>query len=163
MREKIKNSAVKCALTLFIAACLTACGGEKSVVAQEGETVSTALFDFSISDVQIINSYTNVEVPDGSKLVSMQLAVENTSDETYTMFAEDFQLQWGDGDEDFGVCLPAVDDEMIPYSYELEPGQSHTGTMLVTVPADCTQLTVAYQEIRSSGKKGTAYFVEAAL
>lgn len=163
MRKKIKNSVLKCLLLLLSVVCLTACGGEKSVMAKAGETVSTVLFDFSISDVKTINSYSGVEVPDGSKLVSMQLTVKNTSDETYTMFAEDFQLQWGDGDEDFGTCLSAVDDDMMPYSYELEPGQSHTGTMLVTVPADCTQLTVAYQEIRASGDKGTAYFVEAGL
>lgn len=163
MQGKIKNGILRCLLPLFFIVCLTACGGEKSVTVQAGEKVSTALFDFTVSDVKTIDNYTGVDIPDGSKLVSMQLTVENTSEETYTMFAEDFQLQWGDGDEDFGTCLSAVDDNMVPYSYELEPGQSHTGTMLVTVPDDCTKLTVAYQEIRASGNKGTAYFVEAAL
>ena len=103
MQEKIKNSVLKCLFLLLAAACLTACGGEKSVMAKAGETVSTALFDFSISDVETINSYSGVEVPDGSKLVRMQLTVKNTSDETYTMFAEDFQLQWGDGDESYAL------------------------------------------------------------
>lgn len=163
MPEKIKKNVLRCVLPLFFIVLLTGCGGEPSVTAQAGETVYTTLFNFTVSDVQTIDSYTGVEIPEGSKLVSMQLTVENTSDESYTMFAEDFQLQWGDGDGDFGTCLEAVDDDMIPYSYELEPGQSHTGIMLVTVPADCTQLTVAYQEVKASGKAGTAYFVEAAL
>lgn len=163
MPEKIKKNVLRCVLPLFFIVLLAGCGGEPSVTAQAGETVYTTLFNFTVSDVQTIDSYTGVDIPEGSKLVSMQLTVENTSDESYTMFAEDFQLQWGDGDDDFGTCLEAVDDDMVPYSYELEPGQSHTGTMLVTVPEECTQLTVAYQEVKASGKAGTAYFVEAAL
>lgn len=69
----------------------------------------------------------------------------------------------GDGDEDYGTCLTAVDTDMVPYSYTLEPGNSHSGIMLVEVPEDSMTLTVAYQEMLASGTKGNAYFVEAAL
>ena len=100
---------------------------------------------------------------DGEKLVQIDLTVTNTSDRQLTMFAEDFQLQWGDGDEDYGTCLTAVDTDMVPYSYTLEPGNSHSGIMLVEVPEDSMTLTVAYQEMLASGKKGDAYFVEAEL
>ena len=147
---------------LFFALSLAGCSA-KSVTAQAGETVSTVLFDFTVSDPQTLESYPNIEIPDGQKLVSMTLKVDNTSDQTYTMFAEDFQIQWGEGDEDFGTCLDAVDTNMMPYSYQLEPGQSHSGNMLVLVPADCTQLTVAYQEVKGNGDKATAYFVEVPL
>ena len=147
---------------LFFTLLLAGCAA-KSVQAQVGETVSTTLFDFTVSDPQTLDSYPNIEIPDGEKLVSMNLTVNNTSDQTYTMFAEDFQIQWGDGDDDFGTCLDAVDTSMMPYSYQLEPGKSHTGNMLVLVPADCTQLTVAYQEVKGNGDKATAYFVEVPL
>lgn len=149
-------------MALFFALLLAGCGS-KSVQAQVGETVSTTLFDFTVSDPQTLDSYPNIEIPDGEKLVSMNLTVNNTSDQTYTMFAEDFQIQWGDGDDDFGTCLDAVDTKMMPYSYQLEPGKNHTGNMLVLVPEDCTQLTVAYQEIKGNGDKATAYFVEVPL
>lgn len=163
MPEKIKKTVLRCMLPLFFIVLLTGCGGEPSVTAQAGETVYTTLFNFTVSDVQTIDSYTGVDIPEGSKLVSMQLTVENTSDQTCTMFADDFQIQWGDGDDDFGTCLTAVDTSMIPYSYTLEPGQSHQGLMLITVPTDCSQITVAYQEVKGNGDKATAYFVEASL
>lgn len=147
---------------LFFALLLAGCAA-KSVQAQAGETVSTVLFDFTVSDPQVLDSYPNVEIPDGQKLVSMGLSVTNTSDQTYTMFAEDFQIQWGEGDDDFGTCMSAVDNSMVPYSYELAPGENYVGVMLVLVPADCTQLTVAYQEMKASGDKATAYFVEVPL
>lgn len=147
---------------LFFTLLLAGCAA-KSVQAQVGETVSTVLFDFTVSDPQTLESYSSIAIPDGEKLVSMNLTVNNTSEQSYTMFAQDFQIQWGDGDEDFGTCLAAIDDDMVPYSYALGPGKSYTGTMLVFVPEDCTQLTVAYQEMKANGDKATAYFVEVPL
>lgn len=147
---------------LFFTLLLAGCAA-KSVQAQVGETVSTVLFDFTVSDPETLDSYTGIDIPDGQKLVSMNLTVSNTSDQTYTMFAEDFQIQWGEGDSDFGTCLDAVDTSMMPYSYQLEPGQEYTGSMFVFVPNDCTQLTVAYQEMKANGDKATAYFVEVPL
>lgn len=147
---------------LFFTLLLAGCAA-KSVQAQAGETVSTVLFDFTVSDPQTLDSYTGIDIPDGQKLVQMFLKVSNTSDQTYTMFAEDFQIQWGEGENDFGTCLEAVDDYMMPYSYQLDPGKTYSGMMLVLVPEDCTQLTVAYQEMKASGDKATAYFVEVPL
>lgn len=147
---------------LFFTLLLAGCAA-KSVQAQVGETVSTVLFDFTVSDPQTLDSYTGIDIPDGQKLVQMFLKVSNTSDQTYTMFAEDFQIQWGEGENDFGTCLEAVDDYMMPYSYQLDPGKTYSGMMLVLVPEDCTQLTVAYQEMKASGDKATAYFVEVPL
>lgn len=147
---------------LFFTLLLAGCAA-KSVQAQAGETVSTVLFDFTISDPETLDSYTGIDIPDGQKLVQMFLKVSNTSDQTYTMFAEDFQIQWGEGENDFGTCLEAVDDYMMPYSYQLDPGKTYSGMMLVLVPEDCTQLTVAYQEVKASGDKATAYFVEVPL
>lgn len=161
----VKSRKLRCfsaLMALFFALLLTGCGS-KSVQAQAGETVSTVLFDFTVSDPETLDSYPNIEIPEGEKLVSMNLTVNNTSDQTYTMFAEDFQIQWGDGNEDFGTCLSAVDTNMMPYSYQLEPGQDYTGTMLILLPTDCTQLTVAYQEVKANGDKATAYFVEVPL
>ncbi len=148
--------------TLFFTLLLAGCAA-KSVQAQVGETVSTVLFDFTVSDPETLDSYTGIDIPDGQKLVQMFLKVSNTSDQTYTMFAEDFQIQWGEGENDFGTCLEAVDDYMMPYSYQLDPGKTYSGMMLVLVPEDCTQLTVAYQEMKASGDKATAYFVEVPL
>ena len=147
---------------LFFTLLLAGCAA-KSVQAQVGETVSTVLFDFTVSDPETLDSYTGIDIPDGQKLVQMFLKASNTSDQTYTMFAEDFQIQWGEGENDFGTCLEAVDDYMMPNSYQLDPGKTYSGMMLVLVPEDCTQLTVAYQEMKASGDKATAYFVEVPL
>lgn len=150
------------ALAVLFGVLLAGCSRTKNVQAQAGEAVSTALFDFTVADPRTLDAYAGVEIPDGQKLVAMQLTVTNTSDQTYTMFSEDFQIQWG-GAEDFGPCLAAVDDTMLPYGYELAPGASRSGAMLALVPADCTALTVAYQEQNAAGRRVAAYFVEVPL
>lgn len=147
---------------LFFALLLTGCGA-KNIQAQAGEPVHTALFDFTLSDPETLDAYTGVQVPEGNKLIRLWLEVKNTSDQTYTMFAEDFQIQWGAEDDAFGTCLEAVDSTMIPYSYELAPGKSYRGAMLVAVPQDCAALTVAYEELGTNGKRVAAYFVEVPL
>lgn len=162
MLKRRKLRWISALMALFFTLLLAGCGS-KSVQAEAGETVSTVLFDFTVSDPQTLDSYPNIEIPDGQKLVSMDLAVKNTSDRINTMFAEDFQIQWGEGADDFGTCLEAVDTNMVPYAYQLEPNEEYTGTMLVLVPEDCTQLTVAYQEMKANGDKATAYFVEVPL
>lgn len=138
-------------------------GGAKDVHATADETVHTALFDFEISNVAAVDSYLSLLPTEGNQLVEMELTVTNTGEDSLTMFAEDFQIQWGDGDDDYGVCLAAVDDSMVPYTYTLEPGATYTGTMIAQVPAGTTAITIAYQETLASGREGTAYFVEASL
>ena len=127
------------AAVLGMALLLTACGKTNAHNNTAGETVSTAL------------------------LVRMRLNIKNTSSQTYTMFLQDFQIQWGEGDSDYGTCLNAVDDTMMPYAYELTPGQERSDWLMAEIPDGSTSCTIAYQEYKTDGSKGDAYFVEAAL
>lgn len=153
----------KLILLLLVLALLVSGCGAKSVQVSDGNTVSTALFDYSVTETDVLDSYSGIDIPEGQKLVRLWLLVKNTSQQSYSMFAEDFQIQWGEGDEDFSTCLKAVDDTMMPDSYTLDPGKSHQGAMLVLVPQDCTSVTIAYQELHADGSRGTAYFLEVLL
>lgn len=141
---------------------LVGCGAAEPP-AQVGEMVSTALFRFSFHDPEVLGEYPGVEIPQGKQLLQVWLTIENTSDQTYTMFAEDFQIQWGPRDDDFGTCLLDMGTDTLPDDYSLKPGYSRQGTMLFLIPNECTTVTLAYQETRASGKPGNAYFVEIPL
>lgn len=56
-----------------------------------------------------------------------------------------------------------VDDTMMPYAYELTPGQERSDWLMAEIPEGSTSCTIAYQEYKTDGSKGDAYFVEAAL
>lgn len=62
---------------------------------------------------EVIDSYNGIDIPEGDKLVQFHISVTNTSDSGFLIFKDDFQLQWGDGDSDFGVGFDAVDDDML--------------------------------------------------
>lgn len=53
------------AAVLGMALLLTACGKTNAHNNTAGETVSTALFDFSITDVSLVESYPGIDIPDG--------------------------------------------------------------------------------------------------
>ncbi len=148
---------------LGMALLLTACGKTNAHNHTAGETVSTALFDFSITDVSLVESYPGIDIPDGEWLVRMCLNIRNTSSQTYTMFLQDFQIQWGDGENDYGICLNAVDDTMMPYAYGLTPGQERSDWLMARIPEGSASCTVVYQEYKTDGSRGDAYFVEAVL
>ena len=107
-------------LILAAALMLAGGGGAKSTRAKADETVHTARFDFTCGQAEVIDSYNGIDIPDGDKLVQFQLTVENTSDDGYLVFKDDFQLQWGDGEAEIGVGI-ATDDakhKKIPESCE---------------------------------------------
>ena len=139
---------VLCVLTLVAALLLAGCGrSDASIRAKAGETVQTALFDFTCDTPRVVDGYNNITTPDGQKLVIFMMTVTNTSNETY----------------DFGVALDAVDDVMMPDATTLQPGESLSGWMLVNLPQDTNDFVVAYQEMLADGSNGNAYFVDLSL
>lgn len=145
---------------LFLVLLLAGCAAG-SVRAKAGEKVSTQLFDFTVSDPRTLTEYPGVSIPEGQRLVSMMITVTNTCQETLPLFAQDFQFQWGE--DSFGSCLDAVDGGMLPYTWDLEPGDTREGTVLVLLPEKYDRLTVAYQELRADGSQAGTYFVEVPL
>lgn len=125
------NKTLLCVLILATALLLAGCGGAKSTRAKADATVHTALFDFTCGQPETIEKFGNIAIPEGDKLVQFHISVTNTSDETYDIFKDDFQLQWGDGDNDFGVAIYPVTPEMFPNDTKLEPGATVEGNMPV--------------------------------
>ena len=97
------NKTLLCVLILAATLLLAGCGGAKSTRAKADETVHTALFDFTCGQASTLDEFGSLEIPEGNKLVQFHMTVTNTSDETYEIFKDDFQMQWGDGDDDFGL------------------------------------------------------------
>ena len=144
-------------LVLVLAGCAA------TVRAKAGQTVSTALFDFTVSEAQPLTEYPGVTVPEDRKLISLAMTVTNTGTGTLPVFAGDSQFQWGEGKSDFGSCLDALDDQMMPYARDLAPGESGGGLMLVLVPRDCERMQVVYQEQHADGTPAGTCFVEVPL
>ena len=128
-----------------------------------GDVMRTYFFDYTVNSAYTCNDYEGYTPSEGNKLLVAEVTVKNTDRSTVTMYDTDFQIQWGEGDSDYGTCLNAVDDTMMPYAYELTPGQERSDWLMAEIPDGSTSCTIAYQEYKTDGSKGDAYFVEAAL
>ena len=128
-----------------------------------GDVMRTYFFDYTVNSAYTCKEFEGYTPAEGNKLLVAELTVKNTDRSTVTMYDTDFQIQWGEGDNDYGTCLNAVDDTMMPYAYELTPGQERSDWLMAEIPDGSTSCTIAYQEYKTDGSKGDAYFVEAAL
>ena len=69
----------------------------------------------------------------GNKLLVAELTVKNTDRSTVTMYDTDFQIQWGDDDDDDAFDAPityysdAVSDDQLPEEYDLSVNEERTG------------------------------------
>ena len=102
---------------------------------------------------------------EGNKLLVAELTVKNTDRSTVTMYDTDFQIQWGDDDDDDAFDAPityysdAVSDDQLPEEYDLGVNEEKTGLLVFEVPEDSKDYSISYLEQFSNDTKGDVFFV----
>ena len=81
---------------------MTACGGgEVSSEGRIGDTMETYFFDFTINSASLTGEYAGRTPEPGNALLVAEVTVKNTYRESIEMYDTDFQLGWGDAEEDY--------------------------------------------------------------
>lgn len=125
-----------------------------------GDTMQTYFFDFSVNSVQYVDSYAGVTPDAGYRFVDAVISIQNTSEDSLPMWNQDFQVQWGDGDDDYGYGTIINDSSVMPEEYEIEAGGTATYHVIYQVPTDSTgEYSISYQEYFSDDTTGDLYFV----
>ena len=149
LKTFLKKSSVVLAalmLTLAFVACSnnsTQGGGTDGDI---GRTFSTMFFDYTVASAESPAEYDGYTPADGNKLVVLSVTVKNDFGSTLPMYDTDFQLQWGDADDDFAWAVDAFNDKMMPLEWELEDKKTITYDMLFEAPADVTEFSLCYLE-----------------
>lgn len=134
------------------------------------ETIPTYWFDFSLDQVDEVDSYDGYHPRDDSRLVVCRLSLENTFDETVDMAKTDFFLLWSDeveadaaqtGLEDMvgTYALPQFSQGQLPDSYQLAEGERLRGDLVFEVPREVTQVALVYEEYYVDEESATGYSV----
>ena len=142
------------AAVLALALCLTACGpnmrASESVPADTegdlGTTLSTMFFDYTVLSAESPSAYDGYTALEGKKLLVCSVNVKNDFGEALPMYASDFWLQWGEGDEDYAWPVDPFTDRMTPLEYELADRAEVTYDLLFEVPADQNEFALVYLE-----------------
>ena len=125
-----------------------------------GDTVETYFFDFRVDDAYLTHELGDYSAEDGYQMLVVELMVRNTFHSEITMYDTDFQIQWGDGDEDYGWPMSDLDMEgILPEAYGLASGERTTGYLVFTVPQDCEDFAIAYLEEFDDDTTGDVHFV----
>jgi hypothetical protein len=111
-----------------------------------GRTFSTMFFDYTVISAERTAEYDGHTPADGKDLLVLSVKVKNDFGSTLPMYDTDFQLQWGEGDEDFAWAVDAFNDKMMPLEWELEDKKEITYDMLFEVPTDKKDFSLVYLE-----------------
>lgn len=130
-----------------------------------GDVMKTYFFNYSVNSAYTCNEYEGYTPSEGNKLLVAEVTVKNTDRSTVTMYDTDFQVQWGDDDNDDAYDAPityygnSVSDEQLPEEYDLAVNEERTGLLVFEVPEDSKDYSISYLEQFSNDTEGDVFFV----
>ena len=125
-----------------------------------GDRMRNVFFEYTVNSVDYPASYGDITPADGNQLVVADVTVRNVFSQTLPMSIYDFQIQWGDGDQDYGsqeAGLPG--DNLMPDQFFNEPATTETYKLVFQVPADATEFSISYLEVWEDNTQGDVFFV----
>lgn len=171
MRKKIISVFLLTAMVFALTACnplsflknsnqgevITATDGQAD--GRIGDIMKNTFFQYTVKSAAIVDEYAGYTPEDGYILVDAVVDTKNVFTESIEMYDTDFQIQWGDGDEDYGYPIAALDDTMIPDTYELRRAESKEYHCVYEVPEGSTNFSISYLEQFTDGSEGDVFFV----
>lgn len=116
-----------------------------------GDTMSTQWFDFTVnSAVAYGNEYEGYSAERGYQLLVVNVTIKNTFNDVNPMFYSDFTVVWGSSDDYYDYPLQnaeSLSDDFLPDTYNMDPGDEVTGSLLYEIPAAETNFKLSYVEV----------------
>ena len=142
------------AMSVILTGCsmIPGMGGSETNEAHIGDTVSTSWFDYTVNSAQAADTYEGYTAAEGKKLVVVDLTMKNTFDESVPMYDTDFQLYWGEYEEnEMSFPLEPYCEAQLPTEYYLDIDGSQEGILIYEVPAEVRDFTFAFLEVFDNG------------
>lgn len=170
-KERKRVCHVRKAVPWFLTAMmlLSGCGSTQPENDQhfvQGDTVSTAWFDYTVTGVQSVGEYGGYISAQGDQLVVVELTIKSTYNQTITMFDSDFQLSWPDMAQDDTRCMPVeyYCEQQFPAEYDLPEKESRSGVLVYQAPQEETEFQFLFREVfddgTQEGRLGDLYIMD---
>jgi len=126
-----------------------------------GDELTNIFFAFSVDKVELAAEYEDNKPDRGYAYLIADLTVTNATDKPITMWADDFLLQWGDGDNDYGYPEEKFTETQMEAEFRLNVGQSVTKSVLyeVPVPEGENEYNISYVEFYDDKVEGNTFYV----
>lgn len=132
-----------------------------------GDTMHTYFFDYTVNSAYLCDEYEGYVPQEGNEILVADVTVKNTFSSSIQMYDTDFQIQWND-DADDAYDFPityyleegeVLNDQMLPYLYDLSINQSVNGLLVFEVPAGNKDFSISYLELFDDDTSGDVFFV----
>jgi hypothetical protein len=126
-----------------------------------GDTLENVFFAFSVDDAYLTNRFEGETPAAGMVFLVTEITVTNVLDEIIPMYSDDFQAQWGEGDEDFGYPIPKFHPSQMEDEYGLVAADTITGLCVYEVPRPEArqEYSISYMELYDDGYEGDVFFI----
>lgn len=115
-----------------------------------GEKIETYFYYFTVNNAYFTQQYGSYEAKKDRKLVVVNVTLENILSKSIAMSALEFQVQWGEGEEEFtsGITydldahseIDPVKDTQFPNTFSLDANEERTGDLVFEVPQETTTI-----------------------
>ncbi len=130
-----------------------------------GDVMHTYFFDYTVNSAYTCTEYNGYTPAEGKILLVADVTVKNTFSESIEMYDTDFQIQWGDDDNDEAYDFPItyyadpVSDEQLEAVYPLAVNEEVTGLLVFEVPEGNKDFSISYLELFDDDSEGDTFFV----
>ena len=133
----------------------------KSADGRIGDTLTNSFFSFCVNRAELKETFEGETPTNGMVYLVAEITVKNVFGEELPMFSSDFQVQWGEEDEDYGYTIDKLHDSQMDDEFTMKKGETVTKLCVyeVPMPQGETEYSISYLELFESGKEGDVFFI----
>ncbi len=114
-----------------------------------GDTLVNEFFSYCVNSAELADEFTGLKPAEGYIFLVAELTVKNVWGDTIPMFSSDFQVQWGEGDYDYGYPIDKFTGTQMEDEYDMPRGQTITATVVYEIPRleGTNEYSISYAEM----------------
>jgi hypothetical protein len=126
-----------------------------------GDTLVNEFFSYCVNSAELVYEYEGAEPAAGNIFLVAEITVKNVWGDPIPMFSSDFQVQWGEGDYDYGTPVDKFADAQMEDEYEMPRGQTVTADVVYEIPllVGANEYSISYLEIYDDDVEGNVFFI----
>lgn len=128
-----------------------------------GDVMRNTFFDYTVVSAAYVDTYADYTPAEGNVLIDTVIKITNVFGDEIPMYREDFQIQWGEGEEDYGYCIDPIDDTMLPVEFTMAEDEVVEYHVVYEVPQGNSEYSISYLEYFEDESEGDVFFVEFSL
>jgi hypothetical protein len=126
-----------------------------------GEELTNVFFSFKVNKAEYADTFEGLKPVKTYKFLVVEITVKNAFDEPIPMWAQDFIIQWGDGDKDYGCPISKSADTQMDEAYRLALDESVTKVVVYEVPVteESKEYSISFLEYYEDKVEGNLFYV----